>query len=123
MWINWEETESVRPLLRGLQRPQIAFVVVDQDPELPGLLIAARDITDRWDRKRRFRDLAARIARVTVTVTPSIKSDFDPGDFADPFPEDASRDEAWFWLLRSESMIRMGALTLVTEDPTNRRGG
>lgn len=100
-WINWEETESIRRLLRGLQRPQTAFVVVDQDRELPGLLIAACHIADRWDRKRRFRDLAARIARVTVTVTPSIKSDFDPGDFADPFPEDASRDEAWFWLLRA----------------------
>ncbi len=100
-WINWEETESIRRLLRGLQRPQTAFVVVDQDRQLPGLLIAARDIADRWDRRRRFRDLAARIARVTVTVTPSIKSDFDPGDFADPFPEDASRDEAWFWLLRA----------------------
>jgi CRISPR-associated endonuclease/helicase Cas3 len=100
-WINWEETESIRRLLRGLQRPQTAFVVVDQDSELPGLLIAARDIADRWDRKRRFRDLAARIARLTVTVTPSIRSDFDPGDFADAFPEDASRDEAWFWLLHA----------------------
>jgi len=111
-WINWEQTESIRRLLRGLQRPQAAFVVVDQDRELPGLLIAACDIPDRWDRKRQFRALAARIARVTVTVTPSISSDFDPGDFADPFPEDAGGEEAWFWLLRAGVYDPDGGLDL-----------
>jgi CRISPR-associated endonuclease/helicase Cas3 len=98
-WINWEETQSVRSLFRGAQRPQVAFLVVDQDPELPRQLEEARAIPDRWDRRRAFRALAPRMALITVSVAVSDKSRLDPAQFADPFPEGAKEEDAWFWLL------------------------
>ena len=101
-WINWQETESIRRLLRGAQRPQLDFVVVDQDAELPIALKSASDVTDRWERKRRLRSLAPRVARITVSVPRPERSRFDPADFADPFPPGVKdAEEAWFWLLRA----------------------
>jgi CRISPR-associated endonuclease/helicase Cas3 len=100
-WINWEETQSVRSLFRGAHRPQIAFLVVDQDPELPRQLEEARAIPDRWDRRRAFRALAPRMAVITVSVTVPDKSRIDPTQFADPFPNAVNEEDAWFWLLHS----------------------
>jgi CRISPR-associated endonuclease/helicase Cas3 len=98
-WLNWRDTESVRRLLRGVQRPQLAFVVVDQAPDLVERLEAVRAIPDRWERKRKFRALAPDIAQVTVSVYD--KPELDPFDFAEPFPSGMGREEAWFWLLRA----------------------
>jgi CRISPR-associated endonuclease/helicase Cas3 len=98
-WLDWQETKSVRRLLRGDQPPQLAFVVADQAHDLIACLDAARHIADRWERKRRFRSLAPAIAQVTVTVYD--RPGLDPFDFAQPFPPDAGRDEAWFWILRT----------------------
>ncbi len=97
-WINWKEIESVRDLFRGKQSPQVTFVVVDQAPDLVQRLEAAKTITDHWEQKRELRELAPEIARVAVTVfdTPRL----DPSDFAEPFPSESTRDDAWFWLVR-----------------------
>lgn len=101
-WINWQETESIGRLLRGAQRRQLAFLVVDQDPELPTVLESATVIQDRWERKRRFRFLAPRIARVTVSVPWPERSRLDPADLADPFPAGVKdAEDAWFWLLHA----------------------
>ncbi len=97
-WLDWRETESVQRLFRGVQRPQLAFVVVDQTPDLIARLRAARDEPDRWEKKRKFRALAPTIAQATVSVYD--KKEIDPADFGEPFPAGAARDEAWFWLLR-----------------------
>ena len=96
-WLDWRETESVQRLFRGVQRPQLAFVVVDQAPDLTARLRAARDEPDRWEKKRKFRDLAPTIAQATVSVYDKVE--IDPASFGEPFPADAARDEAWFWLL------------------------
>jgi CRISPR-associated endonuclease/helicase Cas3 len=100
-WLDWQEIPSVRSLFRGKQRPEVSFVVVDQDPELPELLESALDTPDRWDRIRALRRLAPRMARITVSVTLSEKSKLDPADYADPFPVEAPEEDAWFWLLRA----------------------
>lgn len=97
-WINWEETQSVRSLFRGDQRPQLSFVVVDQDPEIPKLLESTRAIPDRWERKRAFRALAPRIAVITVSITVAEKK-LDPFDFGNPFPSEVKLEDAWFWLV------------------------
>jgi len=98
-WINWEETQSVRSLFRGDQRPQLSFVVVDQDPEIPQFLESARAIPDRWERKRAFRALAPRIAAITVSITVAEKK-LDPSDFGNPFPSEVEPEDAWFWLVK-----------------------
>jgi CRISPR-associated endonuclease/helicase Cas3 len=98
-WLDWRDTESVQRLLRGVQRPQLAFVVIDQAPDLIERLEAVQSIEDRWEKKRAFRDLAPVIARVTVSV--GDKPGLDPFDFAKPFPAEVEREDAWFWLLRT----------------------
>src|SRR5262249_42886038 len=47
-WVRWEEMTAVRKLLRGAQRPQIAFLVSDNDPYLCEDLHRTRQIPDRW---------------------------------------------------------------------------
>jgi CRISPR-associated endonuclease/helicase Cas3 len=98
-WINWEEIQSVRSLFRGVQPPQLSFVVIDQDPELSDLLKSTLDIIDRWEKKRAFRVLAPRMAALTVSITTADNSKLDPYDFGEPFPSDASPEVAWFWLV------------------------
>jgi CRISPR-associated endonuclease/helicase Cas3 len=98
-WLEWRESEPIRDLLRGILTPQVAFVVVDQAPDLPDRLEAARNVPDRWEKKRALRALAPDVAQVSVSMYE--RSDLDPSDFADPFPPDADRRAAWFWLLRT----------------------
>jgi CRISPR-associated endonuclease/helicase Cas3 len=97
-WAGWEETDSVKRLLRGPERPQVAFVVIEEDPGLRGDLEAAQRIEDRWQRRRAFRRLAARVARVTVSVF--LRRGFEPSNYGEPFPQGQQDDDAWFWLLR-----------------------
>jgi CRISPR-associated endonuclease/helicase Cas3 len=97
-WVRWEEMSSVRELLRGRQRPQVSFVVVENDPALPDQLEAIRRIADRWERRAALRNLAPRIAANTVTVYQN--DELDPARYAAPFPAGRPRGEEWFWLLR-----------------------
>jgi CRISPR-associated endonuclease/helicase Cas3 len=96
-WLNWRETEPVQRLFRGVQRPQLAFVVADQAPDLIASLRTTRAEPDRWEKKRKFRDMATAIAQVTVSVYD--KPEIDPTSFAEAFPPEAGREDAWFWLL------------------------
>src|SRR5205823_4006709 len=41
-WTSWQETESARRLLRGVERSKVAFVVVENDPGLRADLEAAQ---------------------------------------------------------------------------------
>lgn len=98
-WLRWKEpVASVRTLLRGAERPQVAFVVIGEDPALRDALRAACTHPDRWERRRAMQRLGGRIAQITVSV--SQRDDLDPSDYADPFPENARREDVWFWLLR-----------------------
>jgi CRISPR-associated endonuclease/helicase Cas3 len=97
-WARWEDMTAVRRLLRGPQRPQIAFVVIENDADLAGDLETARTLGGRWERRRAMRRLARRIAENTVSVYEN--PGLDPAQYADPFPSDAASGEEWFWLLR-----------------------
>jgi CRISPR-associated endonuclease/helicase Cas3 len=97
-WSRWEEmTERVRNLLRGPERPQTSFLVVENDSRLPNDLDVALN-EDDWARRRALRKLAPRIAQNTVRVFTS--NQLTPNLYGDPFPPKAAKDEEWFWLLR-----------------------
>lgn len=91
---RWEETESVQRLLRGPRRPQVTFVVVEEDPGLRERLEAVAGIEERWERRRQHRALAGPIAQVSVSVY--ARDDLDPRDYADPDPLGIENR----WLLR-----------------------
>jgi CRISPR-associated endonuclease/helicase Cas3 len=97
-WAGWQEVDSVKAQLRGKQPKKVAFVVVENDPGLRGDLEAAQRVDDRWDRRRAFRRLAARVARLTVSVY--LRDGFEPTNYGESFPPGKADDEAWFWLLR-----------------------
>jgi CRISPR-associated endonuclease/helicase Cas3 len=97
-WARWGETDSVKRLLRGKEPPKVAFVVIENDPALRGDLTRAQGVEDRWERRRAFRQLAARVARLTVSVF--VREGLDPSDHGEPFPPGKPADEAWFWLLK-----------------------
>jgi CRISPR-associated endonuclease/helicase Cas3 len=103
-WARWEEFDkSVRELLRGSPRAQVAFVVIDKDPNLRDALDNARDTAkqDRWAGRRALKRLAGRIAQITVSV-PNPRKKINPSDFAEPYPPDAKDDAVWFWLLNDK---------------------
>jgi CRISPR-associated endonuclease/helicase Cas3 len=98
-WAYWQEMpQSVRTMLRGPDRPQVTFVVIDWDTMLRSALESASEIKDRWAKRQALRHLAGRIARLSVSIY--VRDHFDPADFADPFPLQARREDVWFWLLR-----------------------
>jgi CRISPR-associated endonuclease/helicase Cas3 len=100
-WSRWEEmNERVRNLLRGPERPQTSFLIVENDPRLQSDLDVAWNVQDRWARRREFRKLARRIAENTVRVLTT--DNLTPDLYADPFPPNAKNEEVWFWLLHRD---------------------
>lgn len=87
---RWEKDVPIREILRGKEKEQYAFVVVEQDPELRSEMEAAAATEDRWRRREAWRRLAGRIARVSVSVF--ARRGFDPQDIADFWCEQ--------WILR-----------------------
>ncbi len=84
---NWEELEPIRELLRGRQLLQHEFIVAHLDEGLLDEIrkINPKNIPDRWERRRAWRKLAARLAAVRVAVY--ARPDFDPEDYADQIGE------------------------------------
>jgi CRISPR-associated endonuclease/helicase Cas3 len=75
-------------LLRGKKQKQVQFVVLQQDADLKNELAKVNLLDESWDRKRALRELAPRIASITVSVyakpewNPEGYSDLDPtGNF------------------------------------------
>jgi CRISPR-associated endonuclease/helicase Cas3 len=100
-WAYWRQMEQrVRVMLRGPERPQVTFVVIEQDACLRTDLELASAVQDRWKKRQALRALAGRIARVSVSVY--ARDHLDPAHFADPFPSQAEPDKTWFWLLRPD---------------------
>jgi CRISPR-associated endonuclease/helicase Cas3 len=117
-WAGWEEVDCVKIQLRGKQAKKVAFVVLENDPGLQSDLEKAQVIVDRWERRRAFRRLAARVALQTVSVY--LREGLEPSRYADPFPPGKADSEAWFWLLRpgyytSERGLDLGSATEETE--------
>ena len=81
-YARWEEMPSVRELLRGKDNQQYRFIVIEQDSELKGDMEEALAVTERWERRRALRNLAGRIARISVSVYANGK--FNQADIAQP---------------------------------------
>lgn len=77
---RWEDDVSVKELLRGKNREEYTFLVSEQDPDLKAAMATAQKIGNRWERREAWRKLAARIARVSVTVYAN--RGFEPSDIA-----------------------------------------
>jgi CRISPR-associated endonuclease/helicase Cas3 len=91
-WASWDELDPVRELLRGPESRQESFLVVEQDDSLLDELCRVAAVPDRWDRRREFRGLSARVARVTVSVYS--RPGLDPARYADRDPTGT------LWVLR-----------------------
>ena len=93
-YARWEEMPSVRELLRGKDNRQYRFIVIEQDPELKGDMEEALAIKERWERRRALRNLAGRIARISVSVYANGK--FNPADIARPIGSEWLLDEGLY---------------------------
>ena len=80
---QWQEDVSVRELLRGKDREQYSFLVIEQDPFLKKAMTEANNIDDRWKRREAWRALSGRIAEITVNLY--ARSGFAPEEIATNF--------------------------------------
>lgn len=67
-WARLRAAIDIQKLLRDEQREQITVVVIEQDPSLRAAWLGALDEPDRWERRSRLRQLASRVAAVSVSV-------------------------------------------------------
>ena len=82
-FVRWEEDVSVRDLLRGKEREQHTFLVIEQDPSLKEEMSDANHIDDRWKRREAWRKLAGRIAEISVNLL--ARRGFSPQEIATEF--------------------------------------
>jgi CRISPR-associated endonuclease/helicase Cas3 len=87
---QWQEDVSVRELLRGKDREQYSFLVIEQDHFLKKAMTEANSIDDRWKRREAWRKLSGRSAEITVNLY--ARSGFSPNEIASDF--------LGHWLLR-----------------------
>lgn len=80
---QWQEDVSVRELLRGKDREQYSFLVIEQDHFLKKAMTEANSIDDRWKRREAWRKLSGRIAEITVNLY--ARSGFSPNEIASEF--------------------------------------
>ncbi|MCD5397735.1 CRISPR-associated helicase Cas3' [candidate division NPL-UPA2 bacterium] len=77
---RWQDGEPVQELLRGKEREEYTFLVLEQDPELKKAMAKANEIQDRWKRREAWRALAGRIAKISVSIYS--RPGFEPQDIA-----------------------------------------
>jgi CRISPR-associated endonuclease/helicase Cas3 len=96
-----DKQPNIRELLRGDNTGQVQLIVAERDEEdLTADIEAALEISDRWDRRRALRQLAGRIAQVTVSVW--VRKGWHPTDVANPlghYDSDKSLEHPW-WIVR-----------------------
>lgn len=105
---NWaslaEEQPNIRELLRGERTGQVQLIVAERDEgDLAADIEAALEVGDRWERRRALRNLAGRIARVTVSVW--VKGDWHPTDVANPlgyYDSTKPLEHPW-WIVRPDN--------------------
>ncbi|MCL4522081.1 MAG: CRISPR-associated helicase Cas3' [Firmicutes bacterium] len=90
-YINFRPREAVHDILRGKNRLQYTFLVLQQDPELEAAMQAAQAIPERWERREAWRRLASRLASISIQVWASPR--FSPRQIANPSFGD-------LWILR-----------------------
>lgn len=89
----WKEMPDVHELLRGKDRQQVSFLILQDEmaARLRSGIADALDVPDRWERRTGLRRLAGDIQLRTVSVY--ARSDLHPEEFADPVGP--------FWVLRA----------------------
>jgi CRISPR-associated endonuclease/helicase Cas3 len=96
-----DKQPNVRELLRGDNTGQVQLIVAERDEEdLTADIEAALKVSDRWDRRRALRQLAGRIAQVTVSVW--VRKGWHPTDIANPlghYDSDKPLEHPW-WIVR-----------------------
>jgi len=80
---RWREDLPIRELLRGKDTEQFSFLVIQQDPSLKEAMEAANRIDDPWKRREAWRSLAARIAKISVSIF--VHKGFSPEEIATEF--------------------------------------
>lgn len=93
-YARWDEMPSVQEMLRGKDNQQYRFIVIEQDPELKDDIEEALAISERWERRRALRNLAGRIARISVSVYANGK--FNEADIAQPIGSEWLLDEGLY---------------------------
>lgn len=84
---SWEDFEPIQELLRGKRIEQHEFIVAHLDEGLRDeiMKLNKENIPNRWERRRAWRKLAGRLARVRVAVY--ARPDFTPEDYAEKIGE------------------------------------
>ncbi len=90
---RWQDDVSVRELLRGKEKQQHTFLVIEQDPELYQDICGIMQIKDVWDRREAWRKVAGRMAMTSVSIFSW--PDFHPRQIADELKQDTD-----IWILR-----------------------
>jgi len=80
---RWQEDLPVHELLRGKEKMQHTFLVIQQDLSLKEDMARANSEVDRWKRREAWRKLAGRIALVSVSVY--ARPGFRPQRIADEY--------------------------------------
>ena len=108
---RWQEDEPVRTLLRGEEKEQHNFLVIEQDPQLRREIEMAFEMDNHWQRRETLRKLAGRIAKISVSIY--AKRGFEPEEIA----------ENWYglYLLKKNYYDSSRGLTLPTDEsgPSN----
>ncbi len=80
---RWQDDISVRELLRGKEKYQYTFLVLEQDRSLKDAMDAVVRIDDRWQRREAWKKLAGRMAMVAVNIFAT--AGFHPCQIADEY--------------------------------------
>lgn len=87
---RWHEDLPVHEILRGKEKKQHTFLVIDQDQSLKEDMAKADQEDDRWKRREAWRKIAGRIAMVSVNIY--ARPQFNPKQIANEY--------LGHWLLR-----------------------
>lgn len=104
-YVEWENTVSIRELLRGPQKKENTYIVIKKDPDLRKEMEKANQVEDKWKRREAWRALSPRISRISVNTV--AKDSFRPESIAEEFLGQ--------WLLRDNFYSSEKGLLLPTD--------
>ena len=76
----WKPIEDIRTVLRGESIEKYEFCLLDRNPELKQKIQEIVKIQDRWERRDAWKNIAGKIAELTVSVI--ARSGFSPEEIA-----------------------------------------
>jgi CRISPR-associated endonuclease/helicase Cas3 len=92
----WREMPNIHSLLRGKEREQVSFLVLDDEKgaELHAAIKRALANADRWERREEFQRLAGAIQKRTVSIYAG--RNLHPEDYANPLGPLWVLNEGWY---------------------------